>query len=664
MRDDLGVYLKILRSAMIELINKDYADFVNLSKDLIGLDKAIDQLQSPLGQLREEIMQICLTLDNATTEMTNRLEEHRCIREQKQCMHSLGQVYKSIAKLKQIMESHAIKLDTLERAATEYNQLRFHMTKCKQYISPTLNSSCENLEKQLMDNLAAQLLLFINKSSVDSLTRCLRIYVTLDKMDNAENLVKKKIIAILIENIIDEKNIYNEPLGLQGIYSKLLSILDVELKQLLEITTHPDRTASRDFNFLVNSFWPEVEEKIELRLTTIFAPGNPKLFHQRYTESLEFISKLEEKCNNSKILTQFKQHPLYLQFLKKWNLPVYFQIRFQEIAGAVEQVMCHPAAPTSIKNNITTTLDNDTFSLYATEITWQCLLRTWSNEIFLPQLLSQFWKLNLQICSRYRTWCINAQKSSWTIVPHTTATSSNIIEPQTPSRIEFLVCLYTDIEKLSAKLDSLPNIVITKLDNNIKSSLTLLLNESLIDVKQNFTIDLSVTTQQIVQELLAKSSPSLKQVSDIPRLFRRTMRERPTQPCAYVKNAIGNLTAFSTSYQHIAPKAFNNWLQLTLSSLTEQYFFSVKDVLESVQKTEESLRRLKKIRDKSTGTSQVDVQGTSDDEKIRIQLEIDVLSFVESIKGFNINFTSIERLNDLVQIVEAAVKSKSETKLI
>lgn len=56
MRDDLGIYLKILRSAMIELINKDYADFVNLSSNLIGLDKAISNLETPLGQLKEEVM--------------------------------------------------------------------------------------------------------------------------------------------------------------------------------------------------------------------------------------------------------------------------------------------------------------------------------------------------------------------------------------------------------------------------------------------------------------------------------------------------------------------------------------------------------------------------------------------------------------------------------
>jgi len=41
-RDDLSVYLKILRNAMIELINKDYADFVNLSSNLVRNFKNFD----------------------------------------------------------------------------------------------------------------------------------------------------------------------------------------------------------------------------------------------------------------------------------------------------------------------------------------------------------------------------------------------------------------------------------------------------------------------------------------------------------------------------------------------------------------------------------------------------------------------------------------------
>ena len=36
LRNDLRMYLKILQSALVELINKDYADFVNLSTNLVS----------------------------------------------------------------------------------------------------------------------------------------------------------------------------------------------------------------------------------------------------------------------------------------------------------------------------------------------------------------------------------------------------------------------------------------------------------------------------------------------------------------------------------------------------------------------------------------------------------------------------------------------------
>lgn len=62
------------------------------------------------------------------------------------------------------------------------------------------------------------------------------------------------------------------------------------------------------------------------------------------------------------------------------------------------------------------------------------------------------------------------------------------------------------------------------------------------------------------------------------------------------------------------------------------YLLFVTDVLTSVQKTEESLRRLKKIRDKSTGILPSESQGISDDEKIRIQLKVDVDGYANMVR--------------------------------
>ena len=49
---------------------------------------------------------------------------------------------------------------------------------------------------------------------------------------------------------------------------------------------------------------------------------------------MEFLSTLEQYvvCKE-----QFHQTKWYQNFIHKWNLPVYYQIRFQEIASPVEE---------------------------------------------------------------------------------------------------------------------------------------------------------------------------------------------------------------------------------------------------------------------------------------------------------------------------------------
>jgi len=71
--------------------------------------------------------------------------------------------------------------------------------------------------------------------------RCLRIYLTLDKITNAEELVRHELVRPLIYNVVNEENLQTDPLGLQNIYQRLLNILNVELKELLDITLYPDR---------------------------------------------------------------------------------------------------------------------------------------------------------------------------------------------------------------------------------------------------------------------------------------------------------------------------------------------------------------------------------------------------------------------------------------
>lgn len=102
-----------------------------------------------------------------------------------------------------------------------------------------------------MTHLNEFFLACIQEKNCTLLIRCLRIYVTLDKITVAENLVRKEIVSPLIDSLINTENLQIDSLGLQSIYNRLLNILTIELKQLLDITLHPNRCV---FSLFLNKF--------------------------------------------------------------------------------------------------------------------------------------------------------------------------------------------------------------------------------------------------------------------------------------------------------------------------------------------------------------------------------------------------------------------------
>ncbi|VDI16150.1 conserved oligomeric Golgi complex subunit 2 [Mytilus galloprovincialis] len=87
------------------------------------------------------------------------------------------------------------------------------------------------------------------------------------------------------------------------------------------------------------------------------------------------------------------------------------------------------------------------------------------------------------------------------------------------------------------------------------------------------------------------------------------------------------------------------------SSLAEQYYSSTSDVLTSVKKMEESLKRLKKGRgtDKSSGS-----QGFTDDDKIRQQVMIDIENYGQQITNYGVDPAVLEHYQKLLQLSSEA----------
>ena len=69
LQHDLRVYLRIIQNCMIELINDDYADFVNLSTSLVNLRAALDKLKTDVTQVHHDFATSTAQLSQVVADM-------------------------------------------------------------------------------------------------------------------------------------------------------------------------------------------------------------------------------------------------------------------------------------------------------------------------------------------------------------------------------------------------------------------------------------------------------------------------------------------------------------------------------------------------------------------------------------------------------------------
>lgn len=682
LRDDLELYYKLLKTAMVELINKDYADFVNLSTNLVGMDKALNQLTVPLGQLKEEVLGLKSSMSENILAIDQHLAKEEDIRKKKMCVLRLIQVIRSVEKIEKILhsqnssETSSLEICSplltgpiLERIATEFNQLQFHAVQSKGMpLLDKVRPRIAGITAMLQQSLEGLLLEGLQTSNLDIVRHCLRTYATIDKTRDAEALVGQVLVKPNIEEVIVEQFVQSHPNGLQLMYTKLLEFVPQHCRLLREVTGGSISSDKADivpgYDFLVNSVWPEMVHGLEERLPSLFSPGNPDVFHEKYTISMDFVKKFERQCGSQASVKRLRSHPAYHNFSNKWNLPVYFQIRFKEIAGSLETVLSEglQAAPVG-----------SMYCLLASHILWMNLQKCWSDQIYLPLLAHRFWKLTLQMLARYAKF-VNEVSLADGIKPDakpvktngkdsscTTSSSgedqgsglSNGVKPSSLSTNQ-MALIVADVDKLKEQITELLEVIKPKLEEIGFKDMSSV-SEALKDSQTSLSSCIPTLSSKIIQDLSESCFGCLKCASEVPRLYRRTNKEVPNKASPYVDSALKPLYQFQSDYKEIVKQAImEEWLRGALSESIQRYHETVSDVLSSVKKMEESLKRLKQARKTVTSTSTGLNAGVSDDNKIRLQLAMDVEYLGEQVEKMGVQSTNIKLFPTLLELVLAA----------
>lgn len=103
LRECLSLYLKRIRLARNDLINQDYADFVNLSTNLVGLNKSINILVHPLLLTRKEVSQVQEDFSQVLRSIEEKMTAVKQVRRNKQHLQRLLETSTTLSKLESIV---------------------------------------------------------------------------------------------------------------------------------------------------------------------------------------------------------------------------------------------------------------------------------------------------------------------------------------------------------------------------------------------------------------------------------------------------------------------------------------------------------------------------------------------------------------------------------
>lgn len=214
-----------------------------------------------------------------------------------------------------------------------------------------------------------------------------------------------------------------------------------------------------------------------------------------------------------------------------------------------------------------------------------------------------------------------------------------------------LVHVAADLDKLQDQIPDILEMIKPKLEMIGFKNVSCIAG-ALEDSKTSLSTCVPTLNNRIIQDLSESSFAYLKSALEVPRLYRRTNKEVPTKASPYVDSALKPFYRLQNEYKDILKQPMiHQWLEGALSESTQKYYETVSDVLSSVKKMEESLKRLKQARKTATSNPVGTNGGMSDDNKIRLQLALDVEYFGEQIRKMGLETSSIKSFSALTDLV-------------
>lgn len=553
-----------------------------------------------------------------------KLDERAALREEKALLDLLQRLFEILSRAESLQDSNSSKM--VARLAGEYTQLVYLRDKaaaegCK--IVDAVSSRIDAIRVRLSGDLSSILTAALESKDEAALKQCLKTYDLVEGWSEAEDVVRQNVRSFCAQNItaaslthtpspivpttpgrtFERPSRLTEESNISALYNRILAHVETYLP-LLSIA----HSVSKDFDFFSRVIWPEIGVTITENLGhVVFAAGRPDDLHRHYTTTHNFLSLLENCAPTPDAVLAMRASDSYAAFERRWQLPVYFQLRWKEIVSTFEAALAGTTPASAIPG----------FALAQSGAAWEAFRQCWSPEIYLPELSHRFWRLGLQIVSRYSSWLTS-----------TLATFKG--EEDDDAALRFAASAVMDMDALRERIAGLS--VLTDLGGFPLS------------------LDYKPFSARIVSILQRRCSEPVKAVRSVASQLRASP-PKTTAPSHFIPSLLKPLHAFFDARPSLAKEHKEAWSAEVVGYVCGQY----TSILASVRKTEDLLRRHRKSKKGGFslfGANTGSADTADEDERFRAQMITDVDALAKDALSLGVQVEDMGTWTELKEVVE------------
>jgi hypothetical protein len=378
------------------------------------------------------------------------------------------------------------------------------------------------------------------------------------------------------------------------------------------------------------------------------------------------------------------KHVKTAEFSKRWNLPIYYQLRFGDCCTRLNKAIdttTNTGWTTEVYTGdpeVASTLRNTVgFELSFFLELYDILLGLWRPDVILCPLTNRFLRGAVQLVGRSVAFIrdgiegklkFGGGDSSDDKTNHQNG-GSNKMEPNGSSLSLPSRSAYTwgesapDVASVAWELaileTSLSHDYASTVCDAVRSGLRMFSDQS--ELEREISAVLNEASAQIhplvesawneiiVKLMTEKCSGPLAAVKGVVATYRMTNRPPPTQASPYVGTILRPLKEFSRDFSLRTPEYVGStWKTLILSAVTDRYSAAVEELIATVQRTEVALQN-RRARRAASG-------GISDGDKVKLQLYLDFQAYARDVQELGIDPSTLEGIIKLQSLTEDGQK--------